>query len=102
MFFFSDLCKKTWSVYRCTPLHQFKQDRNSLKHYSRLLSASFVANKHKKMGIGLDEEEAPSTGVFSTADGLALQEGIICLHSVLLILAAQQASVWHIKCSFAK
>jgi len=40
-------------------------------HYSHLLSATFVASKHKKVGVGLDED-CPTKAVFSTAKGLAV------------------------------
>ena len=72
---FLDLVQKTWLTYRCSPLHQFKCDSDSLKQYSRLISATFVANKQKKMGVGLDEDDPPSKGIFSLAEGLAVQPG---------------------------
>ena len=70
------LLKKTWLTYRCTPLQQFKLDEQSLKHYSRLLSATFVASKHKKVGVGLDEEDSPARAVFTTTKGLAVCVGV--------------------------
>ena len=68
------MVKKTWLTFTCSPLHQFKSDEKSLKSYSRLLSAVFVANKHKKAGIGLDEDSA-SSAVFSVVEGLAVRMG---------------------------
>lgn len=68
----SDLLHKTWITFQCSPLHQFKLDAASLKRYSRLLSATFVANKNKKMVVGVDEENPPYKGVFSLLNGIAV------------------------------
>ena len=48
--------------------------------YSRLLSATLIASKHKKLGVGLDED-SPTKAVFSIVKGIAVATGNTLLFS---------------------
>uniref|UniRef100_H2ZQ69 Centromere protein L n=1 Tax=Ciona savignyi TaxID=51511 RepID=H2ZQ69_CIOSA len=68
----TDLSRKTWNAYSCSPLHRFHHAESSLRRYSRLLSAVLIANSRKNIGVGVDEQLVGTSANFKVVGGIAV------------------------------
>lgn len=66
---FNEVLKKTWHVYRVSPLYKLSTEEAALKHYSRVLSGYLEAEYTAGMAVSTDNEKA-NLAVFSVIKGL--------------------------------
>lgn len=66
---------KTWYVYQVTPLYRFKQDKASLKRYSRHLSSYLQSEAQKGIGVSGIEDDLGARALFQILPGLVDETG---------------------------